>query len=67
MMGMRYSLDVVFADREGQVVGLTENLRPWRATRIYRGAHFAVELPVGTVAGSGTCAGDVLAFEGVTA
>lgn len=67
MVGMRYALDVVFADREGQVVGLSENLRPWRATRMYRGARFAVELPVGTVAASGTCTGDVLAFEGVTA
>ncbi len=67
MFGMRYALDVVFADPEGMVVGLTENLRPWRATRMHRGARYAVELPVGTVAASGTQRGDVLAFEGVTA
>ncbi len=67
MLGMRYALDVVFADREGKVVGLTENLRPWRMTRMFRGARFAVELPVGTVAASGTQPGDALVFEGVTA
>jgi uncharacterized membrane protein (UPF0127 family) len=65
MIGMRYPLDVVFADSEGKVVGLAENLRPWRMTRVYRGARYAVELPVGTVSSSGTCRGDVLAFEGV--
>lgn len=67
MMGMRYGLDVVFADRDGTVVGLAENLRPWRMTRLYRGARYAVELPVGTVAASGTHQGDVLVFEGVEA
>lgn len=28
--GMRYALDLAFVDRAGVVVGLRENLRPWR-------------------------------------
>ena len=66
MIGMRYPLDVVFADEECNVVGLAENLRPWRMTRMYRGARYAVEVPVGTVAATGTCDGDTLGFEEVS-
>ncbi len=67
MIGMRYPLDVVFVDSEGMVVGLAENLRPWRMTRVYRGARCAIELPVGTVSSSETRSGDHLVLEGVNA
>jgi uncharacterized membrane protein (UPF0127 family) len=60
MFGMKYALDVVFADREGVVVGVVQDLRPWKATRIYRGARYAIELPMGIIASSGTAVGDEL-------
>ena len=60
MFGMRYPLDVVFADREGVVVGVVEDLRPWGMTTVYRGARYAIELPVGVVSASGTELGDTL-------
>ena len=53
MMFMRYPIDVIFLDAEGRVVGLREHLRPWRMTRLYRGARRALELPAGTIAEAG--------------
>lgn len=60
MMGMRYALDVVFASRELVVVGVVRDLRPWRMTKVYRGARYAIELPVGAIASTGTELGDQL-------
>ena len=37
-VGMGYPLDLVFLDRQGQVVGLRERLRPWRAAACTRAA-----------------------------
>jgi hypothetical protein len=50
---------------EGEVVGLVEGIRPWRMTRLYRGARAAIELPAGTIARCETERGDHLAFEPV--
>ncbi len=60
MLGMRYPLDVIFASRELEVVGLVEDLRPWGMTKVYRGARYAIELPVGVIASTGTELGDQL-------
>ncbi len=65
MFFMRYPIDVVFASRELEVVGLVEGIRPWRMTRLYRGARAAIELPAGTIARCETERGDHLAFEPV--
>lgn len=53
MMFMRYPIDVIFLDRDGVVVGMRENLRPWRMTRLYRGAKQALELSAGAIARAG--------------
>jgi len=46
--GMRYPLDVVFVDAEGAVVGVRENVRPWRAC-MQRGARAVIEFHHGAV------------------
>lgn len=47
---MRFSIDAVFADRQGRVLKVREHLVPWRMSGSLRG--FAViELPAGTVRG----------------
>src|SRR5690606_1915601 len=56
--GMRYAIDAIFLDREGRVVAVVEELRPWRATRVYFDARAVLELPAGTARRSGTRAGD---------
>ena len=53
MFFMRIPLDVVFLDRGGSVVHAYHGIRPWRVSRIVRGAHTAVELPVGTLRQAG--------------
>jgi len=43
--GMRYGIDVAFIDREGRVLRLVRNLRPWRAACCLR-AVAVVEMAV---------------------
>lgn len=43
---MRFAIDVVFLDRELEVVRIVPRLRPWRAAA-QRGAHATLELAAG--------------------
>lgn len=63
MLFMRFALDVVFADRQGVVVAVYQDLRPWRVSGFHRQAHFAIELPVGAVARTGTQVGDTVEMD----
>lgn len=63
MFFMRFPLDVAFVNREGVVVRVYNGIRPWRASRIVRGARTAYELPAGTLARTGVVAGAVLRLE----
>jgi len=60
MYGMRFPLDIVVGDAEGNVLAIHQGLRPGRRTPVYAGALFAIELPCGTIAASGTQVGDRL-------
>jgi uncharacterized protein len=62
MYGMRFPLDVLFLDKDGTVVASYPSLRPGSRTRWHRHAMHALELPAGTVQGSGTVPGDVLVW-----
>jgi hypothetical protein len=44
-IGMRFPIDIAFLDREGRVVHLVHNLRPFRFTPVIKKACCAVELP----------------------
>ncbi len=54
---MSMPIDVLYLDAQNKVVGIDVNLRPWRIGGFYKGAKRVVELPVGTVAASGTAGG----------
>lgn len=64
MMFMRFAIDAVFvgkpdADGARPVVSIHERLPAWRGlVPLVRGAHGVLELPVGTIAASGTVVGD---------
>ena len=63
MFFMRFPIDVLFLDRTGRVVRAVSDVRPWVPALAARGAREVVELRVGTIAESGTQAGDDLVFE----
>lgn len=60
---MRMPIDAAFLDPEGQVVKLLPALPPWRVSGMYFRARSVLELPAGTLTGSGTQEGDMLIFE----
>jgi len=60
MFFMRFPLDVAFLDREGTVLRVYHGIRPWRVSRIVRGARTAIELPAGTLAAAQVERGTVL-------
>jgi uncharacterized membrane protein (UPF0127 family) len=62
MFGMRFAIDVIYADREGRVLKLVRRLRPWRTSWCV-GAKVALELPVGAIDRSGVEVGDHLVIE----
>lgn len=70
MFFMRYAIDALFVDRRYRVRRVVPNLRPWRIVAWARGARDCIELPIGTIARTGTVVGDELAhipIEGQTA
>ena len=46
---MWYSLDVVFLNKENQIIKIIRNLRPWRITWIYWRATKTLEVPAGNL------------------
>ncbi len=58
MFFMKIPLDVIFLDKNHNVVHLIENIKPWRVSKIVAKAHSVIELPVGTIANSRTIVGD---------
>ena len=60
---MRFAIDVVFLDRDGQVVKIVPELKPYRGAFGGRGARSALELPAGAAAHCGIAVGDRLVWE----
>ena len=48
---MRFPIDVLYVNKEHEIVGIDRNLRPWRVGRFYRNVHYVVELPADGAAG----------------
>lgn len=65
MFWMLYAIDAIFIDKQGVVVGIVENLRPWSISKTYRGAHSCLELPPGTVSHTETELGDLIEWSKV--
>jgi uncharacterized membrane protein (UPF0127 family) len=56
---MRFPIDAVFLDRDWRVLGVSGDVRPWRAAS-RRGAKAVLELPAGESARRGLEPGDLL-------
>ena len=63
MFFMKFAIDIVFLGRDGRVLKINADLRPWRVSSVVFGARRALELEVGAVASSGTRVGDIIAIE----
>jgi uncharacterized membrane protein (UPF0127 family) len=70
MMFIRFAIDAVFvgkpeSDGARPVLSIHPRLPAWRGlVPLVRGANGVLELPVGTIAASGTAVGDRIALEG---
>ena len=59
-MFMSIPIDVVYVNRDHRVAALDRNMKPWAVGRMYRGVHYVIELPAGTIELTGTQVGDQL-------
>ena len=62
-MGMRYSIDAVFLDKNNRVLMIYNNLKPLRVTPFVRDAFFVLEVRAGTIKRTSLTAGDLINFE----
>ena len=56
---MKFTIDVLYLDRQHKVKKVRPEMVPWRASACLA-AHSVLELPAGTIARTGTEAGDQL-------
>ncbi len=61
-MFMSIPIDVIYLDKAQRVVGVDQEVRPWRMGHFYRKVHSVVELPAGAIARSAVSTGDQLAI-----
>ncbi len=59
-IGMLFSIDLVFLNKDKKVVHLEEHFRPFRVSRVSLKAASVLELPTHTIYRSGTKVGDSL-------
>jgi uncharacterized membrane protein (UPF0127 family) len=59
-LGMMFPLDLVFLNKEKQVIHVEEYVRPFRISKVFRKAASVLEFPVHTIYRSGTREGDCL-------
>lgn len=60
MFFMKFPLDVLFVDKENNIVGMSKNIKPWRISKVFFKAHYVVELPTGTIERLKMSEGDTL-------
>ena len=60
---MRFSIDVLFLDERGKVVGKIETMAPFRISPLFWQARQAIELPANTLENTATSIGDIIRIE----
>ena len=64
MFFMSIPLDVLHVDKDGRIVKILHEIKPWRVGPIVFKSKWVVELPAGTARRTGTEEGDVVTVEG---
>lgn len=57
-MFMSIPIDVIYVDKQHQVVALDRAMQPWAIGKIHRNSRYVIEAPVGTIDRSKTEVGD---------
>ena len=60
---MRFPIDILFVDRNNQVLRTVANLVPFRFSPIFFKSRFVIELPAGIIRSTSTSQGDKLILE----
>lgn len=60
-MFMSIPIDILYVAPDHRVVAMDPMMKPWAVGRFYRGVHYVVELPAGTIRETNTAVGDQLA------
>jgi uncharacterized protein len=55
---MRLPIDVLYMNRDYEVIRADECMKPWRLGPIFTGSKWVIELPAGTISATGTEPGD---------
>lgn len=63
MFFMRFSIDVIFVDKNNRAIGLIARIKPFQISPYFFRSHYAIELPPGKIQETKTTLGDVIAFE----
>ncbi|MFN8577842.1 MAG: DUF192 domain-containing protein [Candidatus Sericytochromatia bacterium] len=63
MMFMKFPIDIIFLDRKNKIIHITENIQPWKISKIVFMAQSVLELPVGSVSKTDSKVGDKLTIE----
>lgn len=61
-LGMSFTIDALYLNRDGVVVHVEENLRPWRLGAVRMRSASVLELASGTVSRTHTQVGDQIEF-----
>lgn len=60
---MSLPIDVAYVDGQGSILRVVPDLKPWRLGPLVLRSRYVVELPVGTLARTGSLPGDRLVLE----
>ncbi|MEC5422968.1 DUF192 domain-containing protein [Virgibacillus sp. C22-A2] len=61
---MKYSIDLIYLNKENKIVGIEEDLKPGKIGKRFSGAYSVVELPAGTFRNTPTFSGQAVEFVG---
>jgi len=62
---MRFSIDVLFLDKNNKIIGLLSVFKPFRFSPVYFGVSSAIEFPAGTFQLTQTKLGDSIKIESI--
>jgi len=46
---MKFAIDVLFVNKQNEIIALYQNVKPWRILPIHFTSHYVIELPAGTI------------------